>query len=65
MAPEKMANALADVFEAKRDPEAAHILEDELWRAALRSIAEGCEDPASVAKAALLTETVDFPRWYA
>lgn len=45
------------------DYEAAHGMEDELWKRTLRAIARGAEDPAALASAALVTTTLDFPRY--
>lgn len=47
------------------DSEAAHSMEDDLWRMVLTQIAVGHPDPSSLAKAALKTTELDFARWCA
>lgn len=59
---ERLAN-LRDVGDS--DPEAAHALEDDLWEDVLRAIAAGADEPEKLAREALLTQEVKFPRWYA
>lgn len=53
---------------ARYDPEAAHGDEDDLRTIALHAIASGDvagEDAIRLAKLALSTESLDFPRWCA
>jgi hypothetical protein len=51
------------------DPEAAHAQEDELWKDVLSAIASkqdhGRTYPDGLARAALVTTKLEFPRWSA
>jgi hypothetical protein len=49
------------------DPESAHILEKQLWRDILKEVAEChcCTKCKKMARLALTTEDISFPRWYA
>lgn len=47
------------------DPETAHSAEDDLHQGVLAAIANGAENPATLAKAALATKDIEFPRWCA
>lgn len=48
------------------DPEAQHSMQDNLHCDVLEAIASGeCADPAALAKAALETLSIKFPRWCA
>ena len=48
------------------DPEAAHSREDDLYESVLRAIADGlATDPVAMAKEALKTKDIEFPRWCA
>ena len=48
----------------ERDHEAAHSAEDKLHQEVLTAIANGrCDDPRSLAEAALKTQGIDFIRW--
>lgn len=51
------------VGDNKRDGR-SHSAEDAIHQTALRLIAGGAEKPAEIAKAALETLDLDFPRWY-
>lgn len=46
-----------------KDPRAAHALEDELHLAVLALIAQGGQNPAGMAAAALQTRRYEFERW--
>lgn len=46
------------------DPEAAHSLEDDLFVSTLLAIAKGSDNPKELAKAALKSTKIKFPRWY-
>lgn len=48
-----------------RDDEAAHSMEDELWRDVLKAIAAGATNAAELAAEALKTQELNFSRWYA
>lgn len=53
-----------DIKDSSRDFEAAHIMEDELYLKILRGIADGtCENPQQVAKEAIKTQNISFPRY--
>ncbi|WP_131501286.1 hypothetical protein [Lactobacillus crispatus] len=55
-----------DIKDSRRDFEMAHCLEDELYLKILREIADGtCEDPQQVAKEAIKTQDINFPRYCA
>jgi len=57
---------LKAIEQKQHDDEIAHSLEDGMREDVLRAIAAGeCEDPAGCAKIALLSEDIDFSRWYA
>lgn len=47
------------------DPEAAHSLEDALYRQVLIAIKRGHPAPSRLAEAALRTMEIDFERWCA
>jgi hypothetical protein len=47
----------------KGDPEAAHTREDVLHSEVLRQIANGAENAQELARAALRSHSIDFPRW--
>ena len=54
------------IKDSRRDFEAAHVLEDELYLKILRGIAAGtCEDPQQVAKEVIKTQDINFPRYCA
>lgn len=54
------------IKDSRRDFEAAHVFEDELYLKILRGIAAGtCEDPQQVAKEAIKTQDINFPRYCA
>lgn len=54
---------------AKSDPESAHAMEYDLWQEVLERIASGARctggSAAMLAKAALMSLKIEFPRWYA
>lgn len=45
------------------DPEKAHGLEEDLWRDVLKAIEEGHPFPRTLARLALETQDIEFPRW--
>lgn len=48
------------------DPEVAHSHEDDLYELVLQAIADGSvDDPPALAKCALQTKSLKFPRWCA
>lgn len=56
---------VADIADLVDDDESAHSAEDDLHRAVLAAIADGAENPAALAAAALKTVGLDFARWCA
>jgi hypothetical protein len=55
-----------DIEASRRDDEAAHSMEDDLWRDVLTAIACGmCDNPAACANAAIRTQEIEFARWCA
>jgi len=57
---------LGKIEKASNEPESAHLEEDGLWMAVLGAIAQGsAEDPVEMARLALTSDDMDFPRWYA
>lgn len=58
--------AVRDITKYRHDAESAHSREDTLYEALLRSIADGtCENPKECARLALVSKTLEFPRWCA
>ena len=49
----------------ERDYEYAHSMEDDLYVDVLKAIAAGTRNSKQMAEAALKTQELDFPRWYA
>lgn len=49
----------------KGDPEVAHETEGDLYRIVLEEVAAGNPEGREMARAALATKTIDFPRWCA
>lgn len=47
------------------DPEAAHSYEDALYEQVLQTIAKGAKNAPELAKEALKTTKIKFPRWCA
>jgi hypothetical protein len=54
-----------EIRRIKKDYEAAHAREDDLYEDVLRTIAEGAENAQGLARAALKTKKIDFPRYTA
>lgn len=62
---DELKDRVGRVKACSRDPEAAHILEDELRNDLLQAIAEGrVSDPAAAAQIALETNGFSSPRWF-
>jgi hypothetical protein len=63
----KMYGILQDIQKLanEKDYEAAHSLENTLWYQALQEISSGKDHAANLAKIALSTEKIEFPRWFA
>ena len=55
-------NHVREVEENKYDPEKAHGMEDDLHRAVLAEIAKGAKNAQQLAKLALKTCDIEFPR---
>ena len=53
------------IAEVADDPENAHGREDNLWQTVLEAIAAGAPDAIELAKAALESQKIEFPHWYA
>ena len=53
------------IEKSKGDPEAAHSYEDRLYNIVLKIIAIGAPNAKELAKAALETNKINFPRWCA
>jgi hypothetical protein len=62
---ETIQTAVKAIAEVADDPENAHGREDSLWRAVLEAIAAGAPNAVELAKAALESEKIEFPHWYA
>jgi hypothetical protein len=63
---EDVKKAVEKIKEKRRDDEAAHSLEDELYLDLLQSIADGnCDDPQACAAEAIKTQDLNFARWTA
>lgn len=61
-----VAGRVGNIYAERLDNEAAHSAEDKLHQDVLKAIANGeCEDPAACAQQALMTQGIDFERWYA
>lgn len=58
-------NCADSIVGLKSDPEVAHETEDDLYRIVLEEVAAGNPEGREMARAALATKTIDFPRWYA
>lgn len=62
---EDVARRLAEIHAAQDDAEVAHGMEDVLRADVLAAIAAGAPDAPILAAAALRSDQLDFPRWYA
>lgn len=66
MTPTKVRQRVRDIAACKGDNEAAHSMEDDLYRDVIASIATGmCDDPEKVCAEALKTKEIEFVRWCA
>ena len=67
MTVEEVNERVAEIERIVRDPEAAHVYEDQLWHDVLFEIAAGVPSAhaSNLAVAALQTESLKFPRWCA
>ena len=64
MTPETIQQSVDDIRAMQRDPETAHVAEEDLHQAVLAAIAGGLvDDPAECARVALTTAEMTFPRW--
>jgi len=54
-----------DIRHAADDDEVAHSMEDELYVAILKAIANGADNPEKLAAEALKTKDIEFSRWCA
>jgi len=65
---EQVRQRVHDIALQRTDPEVAHIMEDELHQEILAAIATGVfigEYAAELAREAIKTKEIDFPRWHA
>lgn len=59
-------HALGVIRELAEDPEGAHMAEKQLWHGVLVAIAIGVADNAAdMARLAIDSQEIDFPRWFA
>lgn len=65
MTVEEVADRVRRIAEMTGDNEAAHVEEDQLLEDVLSAIADGADNPAELAKAALAAREVNYDRWYA
>lgn len=56
---------VAKIEKHKDDSEAAHAMEDSLYRSVLQAIAEGPRSAKALAREVLRTQDIDMARWYA
>lgn len=56
---------VAEIEACKDDPEKAHALEDDLYMEVLQAIRDGAMNPDELAREALESSFIDFPRWCA
>ena len=56
---------VANIRAVAGDDEAAHSWEDQLRQSVLEAIANGADNPADLARAALKTSDIEFARWCA
>ena len=63
---EEVQNRVQDIASTAGDPEDQHELEDKLHVDVLKQVASSGDPILSrIAKEALKTQDIDFPRWYA
>ena len=65
LTPAQVRQRVAAIRQRQTDPEAAHILEDELYTEVLSAIAAGDEQAVELAREALLTRSLKHERWVA
>lgn len=66
LTPEEVRRRVEELAADYGDAETAHMEEDEIRRDVLEAIRDGrTTDPAGVAREALRTKEIDFPRYYA
>lgn len=64
MSPDDVRERLAEIENVAYDDEAAHSLEDDLYRQLLEAIADGlCQEPELCARLALKSQNLHFERW--
>ena len=56
-------NVVADINLLRNDPEAAHSLEDELYAQVLGAVVAGHPEAREMARYALTSKNISFPRW--
>lgn len=62
--PEDVKEYISTQIEPNKEDCYAHIAEDDLYQAVMTAIAEGCDNPAGMAKAALETKEIGIKRYY-
>lgn len=62
---EQVRASLEKIRELVRDPEMAHVAQDDLYRAVLEHAMNGGSHVREMARIALMAEDIDFARWYA
>lgn len=62
---EDITKLLNRIEKCKRDDEAAHSLQDQLFEDVLEAISLGADNPSMLAKEALKVLNIDFERWCA
>lgn len=65
MTPQDVRGRVIEVATQVQDPEAAHSDEDKLLADVLQAIADGADDPSALAREALRSLEIRFPRWCA
>ena len=65
LTPAQVRQRVAAIRQRQTDPEAAHILEDELYVVVLSAIAAGDEQAVELAREALRTRSLKHERWVA
>ena len=65
MTVEEVRRIVAQIADLDCDAESAHGAEDDLHEAVLQAIADGADNAAELAREALETRKIEFPRWCA
>lgn len=65
MTVKEIKKTIKQIKELASDPESAHTVEDDLYFSVLEEISKNPSNAQVLAKKALKTKKVDFPRWCA